>query len=664
MAAQRAHGVLLSPQRGATRPPTAMLVGAMPRGVSWRQGARYRVDNALSRGLAVVLLWVGLALLLLVILVATAMWIGGIGPQDQPVSFGENFWQSLTRSLDPGTFGADEGNQFRIAGLIVTLGGLLAVSLVIGLISNAVDTRLDGLRRGRSLVVERGHTLVLGYSSKLPIVVRELMEADDSDDDRSVVVLTPFDKIELEENLRRQLPRRLRTRLVVRRGEPASLHDLAQVSPGTAAAAIVLRPDQASADAEVVRVVLALEQARYGLPAMPIVAELESPEVARALRQALSGDVMTVVSREFVARIAAQTARAAGLGTVYQELLDFSGDEFYVVPLPAGLVGAPFAASLLASETSTIVGVAAADGVVTLCPDPGRLLGADDQLIVIAADDSAVTFVNSRIPVLAGGAAVQPHADRRSASTLVVGWNKYARRILEEVDANALPGSELLVIVDPEVPERFTGEELQGLRNHETRWRWGSTIDRNVLHEALAGGPFAHILVLCAHEDLTPLESDARALLALMHVRGFLDHLPPERRAATNLVSEVLDPQSVEIARVARPDDFIVSQRLVSLYLAQLAENPIRKRIVEQLLSASGPEIALVPCLRFLDRGEHTYGDLIASAVAQGVVAIGWRSPGSAMTPRDLGGGIRVNPEKREKFTVTEDTQAIVLLPE
>ena len=52
--------------------------------------------------------------------------------------------------------------------------------------------------------------------------------------------------------------------------------------------------------------------------------------------------LVAISSTEIIARITAQTSRASGLGLIYQELLDFDGDEMYVKLVPQNLVGRTF----------------------------------------------------------------------------------------------------------------------------------------------------------------------------------------------------------------------------------------------------------------------------------------------------------------------------------
>lgn len=47
-----------------------------------RERLRYRIDNALARGVWMVLLWLGVLTALFVIIVAGIIWLTGIGPDD------------------------------------------------------------------------------------------------------------------------------------------------------------------------------------------------------------------------------------------------------------------------------------------------------------------------------------------------------------------------------------------------------------------------------------------------------------------------------------------------------------------------------------------------------------------------------------------------------
>jgi uncharacterized membrane protein YhaH (DUF805 family) len=212
----------------------------------------------MSRG-TVALVLALLALSLVLILAASLVIVAGrLRDVDSPgdLSFAEALWVTGVRTLDPGTFAGDTNWSFRWVTLGVTLGGIFIISALIGVLANGLENRMAELRRGRSRVIETGHTVILGWSPQVFTVVSELAHANRTlarkrrsappgqADQRSacVVILADRDKVEMEEEMSTKVPDTLGTRLVFRSGDQLDLDDLALVSPETSRAIIILSP--------------------------------------------------------------------------------------------------------------------------------------------------------------------------------------------------------------------------------------------------------------------------------------------------------------------------------------------------------------------------------------------------------------------------------------
>ena len=95
-------------------------------GVTLRQRLRYRFDILLARGTGATLVWLGILTLVVVAISAIALALFGVALSgSQGDSYFESFWQSLMRTLDPGTMADDVGWGRRILALLVTIFGLL-----------------------------------------------------------------------------------------------------------------------------------------------------------------------------------------------------------------------------------------------------------------------------------------------------------------------------------------------------------------------------------------------------------------------------------------------------------------------------------------------------------------------------------------------------------
>jgi len=625
---------------------------------TFKQRLRYRFDNGLARGIWVVLVWLGAITAVLVLLVSTVTWLLRLGPSDEPTSFPEGVWLATGRYLDAGTFTGDQGSGYRIFSVLITLVGIFIGAAIIGLISSAIERRLEELRRGQSAVIERGHTLIIGRSEKLPVVISELVEANRSNRGHVIVVLSPDDVVDVTDALNRDVKDMGHSRLVVRSGSPTRLGDLARMNPQDAKSIIVLNPEDEESSAYVVKVVLALNKLVGNSASARILAEVEDVDTADALREVIGKRLIAISPTQIIARITAQVSRASGLGLIYQELLDFDGDEMYVKQIPQNLVGRKFGELLLASSSSTIIGMQYADGTVSLNPPLDTIAADGDSVIGIAEDDSV--FQIDLVPHswgLSGVMESEPFESKRERS-LIVGWNLMAPMIVEEIETHVAPGSELIVLINSELhtPSLVRAKiERLNLVNQSLQLVEGDTINRAAISALTESGAFDHYLILCENPPFGVDEADARVLLTLMHLRSAGS--VPEG----NIVAELRDPNDVELANESAGDDFIVSQRLISLLLAQLSESPQLVDVFADLFDADGSSVTKHPYARYASGGSATFGEVIAEARNWGVVAIGYQSAAAAGQPDFLADGLRLNPPKGEMINFNPDDRVVII---
>ena len=162
--------------------------------------ARYRFDTAFSAGTAPVIGVLAVAALVLVIGAGFVLSIADVSVNSVGnKGIVEDIWTSLMRTLDPGTMGSDNGWTLRLVTLSVTICGILILSTLIGLLSHGVDRSLDRLGKGRSVVHEKGHVVILGWSSHVPTIVEQLVQANLFERSARVVLLAPLSKEFIED---------------------------------------------------------------------------------------------------------------------------------------------------------------------------------------------------------------------------------------------------------------------------------------------------------------------------------------------------------------------------------------------------------------------------------------------------------------------------------
>jgi hypothetical protein len=648
---------------------------------------RYRFDLTLSRGSGALILWLALVTLgfvmvtgLILQLVAKLVDDGKNESIAQDAAqYVESSWDALMRTLDPGTVTGDETWPYRIAALAITIGGIFIFSTLIGLIASVIDRQIENLRKGRGIVVEEGHTLILGWSEKLHTVVSELQEASLNQHKSCIVVMADRDRVGMEDELNarfggnfaldlltgrsalgvvRELTRRGgsgKTRIVCRSGNPADPADLAITSPMSAKSIIVLSEDRSSADAQTIKTLLALMSFDRGLAHMQVTIELAERDTAEAIDQATAGNARTIVTGDLMSMITAQICRQAGMGAVYQELFDFAGDEIYFTPVRE-LAAKTYGAALMSFGTSSVIGIRSSDGDITLNPPMDTILVDEDQLIAISEDDDTLTIdeIDTWSPADLASTSGMRSAQALPDHILLAGWNANASSVVQHIARAAAPGSTLTILASDE----FAGpnpDDLSVYENLQVEMRVGDTTRIEPLARALGEREFERLVLLGYRDELPSAEADARTLLTLVHARRILDD-PGHMNTGASLVAELVDARSVTLGQVANPDDFVVSERLTSLVIAQLAENGELHGVFRELLDGDGVEIRMHPMGQYIltpavpakddvadAASQVTWGDVVGRARQRGESAIGYVMPEHGHEE-----GVRVNPAKDE----------------
>ncbi len=307
-------------------------------------------------------------------------------------------------------------------------------AIVIGFAATAISGVVENLRAGKSAVINKNHTLILGWSNRIFPIISELAIANSNIRGASVVIFANNDRVEMEDEIRSRTGNLGKLKIVTRKGDPTNPSDLARANVGAAKSVIILDADD-SGDATVVSTVLAIKAA-INNPKISIVAEVDDAETAQALTVATDGQVQTVRSHDIIARVTAQASRQPGLSTVILDLLDFDGDEIYFSAIPA-LEGKTYGDALLAFNEASVIGLLDAKGVSHLNPKPSTKIGKGTKVIAIAKDDDRVTYTGvdkSKAPVVAKRAAKPKTAEH----ILVIGWSSMGRSVLTEL-AQFLP---------------------------------------------------------------------------------------------------------------------------------------------------------------------------------------------------------------------------------
>ena len=218
------------------------------------------------------------------------------------------------------------------------------------------------------------------------------------------------------------------------------------------------------------------------------------------------------------------------------------------------------------------------------------------------------------------------------------------------------PNSAVTLIADYPDGEEEISRLCPHLSNQTILYQQADTTDRRVL-EAACPESYDHVIVLSYSDTKEVQEADACTLMTLLHMRDMAERSHTEM----SLVSEMLDVQNRTLAEVTHADDFIVSEKLVSLIMTQVSENKALNAVFTDIFDPDGSEIYLKPAGQYvqLDTPVNFY-TVVEAAARRGEVAVGYRLKSFA-SDAEKSYGVTLNPDKAEQVRFSKEDRIVVL---
>ena len=623
---------------------------------------RYKFDNLMSKGTLAMISLLGITSLLIVIVAAAVISLLAIKPEgEEELNFIEGAWLSLMRTLDPGTMGGDSGWTFRIIAFLVTIGGIFIISTLIGVLNNGIEAKLDQLRQGRSFVIEKNHTLILGWSTKIFTIISELSIANENKKKPRIVILAEKDKVEMEGEIKEAFPKLGKLKIVCRNGSPNNLQDIEIVNPQDSKSIIILSDDFNKSDAQIIKTILAITKSpNRRIDPYHITTELNNERNIEICNLIGGEELEIILSDEIIAKIIIQTSRQSGLSIVYQELMDFDGAEIYFAALDT-MIAKTYSEVIFEFNDSAVIGINnKVNSIILINPPMDYVLMPGDEVIAITEDDDSLIPSTTK-DFLINEAAIQ-HSNNSESSPekiLMLGWNTRGGLLLRELNDYVAKNSIVDIISSFPIDESIISNYKNDFKNLIINFTHKDTTDNSVIKD-LNIVDYNSIQVLCYREEMETQEADASTMITLLHLR----HISETMNKEIKIVSEMLDIKNRDLANVTKADDFIVSDKLISLMMSQVSENKQLMRVFEDLMRSEGSEIYLKPINDYIKTEESVnFYTLMESAKRRGDTAIGYRI-NSLIHNQDAAYGVVINPKKDDYIQFTDLDKIIVLSEE
>ena len=557
--------------------------------------------------------------------------------ENKPKLFFDFFLETINIALSPSLSVEKDAPLGTFINIIAAICGLIFLGALIGMISNIIENKISDLKRGKSVVIEKNHSVFLGWSNKLKTAIKELSEANRSMTHSSIVILALKDKVFMEENLLPELPKWSTTDVICRSGDSSDYLDLKLVNASSAKSIVLLSTDDANSDSILLKRALALQ--RFENITCPIIIEVHSTDNSEAIKLM---DKFTVIQpKNFIMRVIAQTIKDPGLSKLYYELLSFKGKEIYFwPPIPEkddhsrnpifeeNFVGKTFREVIFNFSTSSLIGIVNNDKSnnkkeINILPDFSTIIKKNDQLILISEDDSTIGKLKNLFKPIDYNPQIQTNILSKKQETkyiTLIGWNSWSHVLMEELNLQLEIGSQIDIIFSNKIQNQPDESFFSSYQNIKINLIPIKVINKESLSH-VNWDKSNSIVILSYRDDFDIQEADAISLMAFTHVKYHRDL----NKLNCNICCELLDPKNQKLIEGNRDDEFITGEELIAMYLVQLSENKYLKEVYTDLLDETGAEFYLRSAGNYINdfESEVYFGELVNEGLKRNEIVIG-----------------------------------------
>ena len=650
------------------------------------QKIKYALDNFMSRGSSSIFMALLFTFLLgFLIMVFIRIIANSMIPDETLNSWLEIPWRVYVAVME-GSAAETDGDSNWLAKLTSIFGvmvGLILFSSMVAFITSVFEAKLDELRRGRSIVLEREHTLILGFGNRILEIIKELIEANESEPDAAIVILAENDKEEMDNLIRDNVLDFSTTRIITRSGVTTNINNLRNVQVEHAKSIIILnssadwQPENEKnlADALVLKSIMSIMAVCKKADHPPIVCEIHSDRDRDLAQKITKGTIKALNEVSVLSRMIAQLALSRnGLSIVYGDMVGFDGNEFYFYAPDSGWdKNLTFGESLYRFKKSTPMGIHTSDEKIILNPPSDTQINAGDELIIFAEDDSTIHYFDQSIFEAETNTIPKIKTNLRTQRVALLNWTPKTKIIMEKLCSYLPSGSELCTYVATQLTEiEIFKSEL--VKEYPSIKISIEQMDLNDLSHLDTMQPWSFDSILILSPGGTTIEEmDAYVISLLIRIRQILlskknpNQNDSNRKEADwpKLITEVMDSENIDIILNSGVEDFMVSNQFVSQIMAQVSEEPLALDVYDDLFQAEGSELYIKPAsyyFKFTNNNSITvkYGECVQAAQLRKEVILGIQIHKDQKNKNRMF-GIHLIPDKNDTFTLTEKDGLIAL---
>ncbi len=574
--------------------------------VSFRERFQYWLDKRMAKGSLGIIKLLLPATLLLVLVIALLVSALDLNPEQ---GFLENLWESFATIINAWMPSIGDGPLgYVILLALAAVGGLFVASMLISVVSSAIEEKFSEIRKGRSRILESGHTVILGFRPGDYTLIEQLILAS-AGRPATIVVAGDTDSVEMEHSIEDAVEIPKNVTLICRQADIFDGVALEKLMLSRSRSVIVSPMD----DRSTVKALLAAGNLidENGVDSPRMSAIMSGNEYRMPVSISERHNITMLQTNNVLAKIIAHSCTQSGLSKVFQEVFNFDNSEFYVVELP-DTEGLRFI-DLLGNMVDGVPAGIMKGGKILLNPPAGTVMEKGDSVLVFA-EERHLPLMRSPAIRAAGPLEAEPLLPEVTEKQVtVIGFNK------------------CLFTVIKELPEDVTRITLAGLSEEEATRISAARFKRENLtisfhpdrlndeedYAALMKDS-RHVVILSDHRKNDD-DADMEAIFHILYLRDVRQRYGLD----FNITAEMRLKQNEDLVSNGDNTDYIVSSNMSSLFLAQLSESPELISVFMEVLTNRGNEFYIRTAAELGCAGGHTVEDLRLRLCRRGSVFLG-----------------------------------------
>lgn len=541
---------------------------------------KYRIDRMLNKGLFYQLMLLVCVIIIILLIVSAFI----ILVFNYPIK--DAFWDSLMQFIDTGNISSVDGSfGLVITFLMVTFIGVCGWGSLIAMINKALQDRINNLSKGNAFIMEKGHSIILGYGEEALTIIEEFLIAKIKN-----IVLLSEHNVDIIRKRVSFIKGYRKSNIIIREGSTSRIENIKLLNIKKCSSISIINND----DTESLNILLALKkilnEERDGsndekINICLLVHNEDTIEIIKSMEDE-NFTVHILYKYELLYKLISQSIIYTGLSSVYEDLFSNDGNDFKIES-NHNFEDDIFEEAALKYMNKGII-------LVGIIENDMEFLKVPDSKYVIKKNDKLVTLYknNDKNDIITVNKNDKYNNNNIIHNILLISEEKNNNDVVREIK---------------EYIENANLESLSydAIKMHKNKYQF--------LLEKIKSSNITKI-VLISEDSIT----DAKSINILLIIRQIIK----KENIQLSILSLLDSIQKRNLIYSDDVRDFIVSGKLIGMLMAQASIDYNILYLFYGLLSKNGKDIIISSYSKYFNDNK-TFKDAYFDLLDRGIIIIG-----------------------------------------